>query len=91
MSDQQLELATLSRLQPGDLVFNAEESAVFLTATTHPIPLYGGRGLSLVLWRMNDGRLQMDCLTPYQEVGKRLVQTHSERLDRLAKAFFDHD
>jgi len=89
MSDQQLELAVLSRLQPGDLVFYGTDSSVFITATTHPIPFYADRGLQLVLWRMSNGDLQMDCLTPVQEVGKRLVSTKQERIDRLNKAYFN--
>jgi hypothetical protein len=64
--DQTLELATVSRLQPGDLVFNGADSAVFVTSTPHPF----WPSMQLVLWKMNDGTWSHDALVSYQEVGK---------------------
>jgi hypothetical protein len=81
-------LATLSRLLPGDCVFSGNETATFITATAHPLPFYADRGLMLVVWKMGDRSISLDALMSFQEVGKVVISTSQERLDRLVEALF---
>ena len=59
-------MTTVRERAPGDVVDGpGEMSATFIAATEHPI--YGG--LKLVTWRMSDGSVSLDALSPFQYVG----------------------
>lgn len=86
-------MTTVRELVPGDLVILPAASpalpdrAVYIAQTAHP--LY--RGLQLVIWRMPDGGLSLDALSPAQYVGEAQtgplgVPGDGEREQRLRQA-----
>jgi hypothetical protein len=75
-------VARVTDLRPGDLVTNGGDSAVHITHTEHPAwPV-----LQLVVWRLQDGTISLDALSPDQEVGDVTAATLAERIDRLVAA-----
>lgn len=69
-------MAKVNELMPGDTIktgpINPAEFAIFLgRISPHPMSRYndGFKGLDLVIWRMNDGRVSFDALMPIQDVG----------------------
>lgn len=60
-------MSTVRDLAPGDIVeIPGLASATFICATAHP--LYPA--LRLVTWRMQDGSISLDALSPFQYVGE---------------------
>jgi hypothetical protein len=75
-------VARVTDLRHGDLVTNGGMSAVHITHIEHPAwPV-----LQLVVWRLQDGTLSLDALSPDQEVGDVTAATLAERIDRLVAA-----
>jgi hypothetical protein len=60
-------MTVVQELRPGDVVEGplGMGLATFIGAMPHP--LYGG--LQLVIWRMANGSVSFDALSPYQYVG----------------------
>jgi hypothetical protein len=82
-------MAAVAELQPGDLVTQGGESAIFISAVPHP----NYRGLQLVIWHMNTtgagGKWSLDALSPRQEVGEVTPATAGDRWQRIQEAFSD--
>lgn len=75
-------MTRVADLQPGDLVTQGGESAVFIVSTQH----HAYRALRLVIWRLDDGTISADALAYIQEVGEVTTATPRERYDRLMAA-----
>lgn len=69
-------------LQPGDIVDHPMRSATFVMAVPHP--LY--EGFAMVAWRLDDGSVTFDALSPLQDVGVARLQLPGDRLASLRKA-----
>lgn len=75
-------MSRIYELTPGDLVTNADMSAVFVARTEHPIWPH----LQLVIWRMDGGSWSHDALDARQDVGLIRLATAEERASRLRDA-----
>ena len=59
------------------------EGNTFMAQVRHPLYL----GFQLVVWRLTDGELSLDALSPIQEVGEPQPFNKTELADNLRKAF----
>jgi hypothetical protein len=75
-------MSTVRELAPGDVVDQAGMIATFISSTAHP--LYPG--LRIVTWRMQDGSLSLDALSPFQYVGEARRTNEQLRQDALRRA-----
>lgn len=76
-------MTTVEELMPGDRVVHAEDSAIFVARTTHPIWPH----LQLVVWRMEDRSWSHDALSAHQEIFGTVEQASAdERMLRLRRA-----
>lgn len=77
-------MVTVRELLPGSKVTLGGRSAVFISSEPHPIH----RGLSLVVWKLDDGTWSLDALSPLQEVGELVPgQNGPVRWSRIRQAF----
>ena len=77
-------MSTVRDLKPGDVVDGPGGlfTATFIAATEHPI--YAG--MRLVTWRMPDGSVSLDALSPFQHVGDAREVDASTREAALRRA-----
>ena len=80
-------MATVAELEPGDVVSQGTESALFVTQTVHPI----FPRLRLVIWQLGGGGWSFDALDARQEVGDVLPADVEQRQGRLRAALLGED
>lgn len=62
-------LRIVAELQPGMVIAHTGRTATVITTCPHP--LY--QGFTLVVWRLSDGTVSFDALSPRQEVGDEVL------------------
>ena len=73
---------TVNDLLPGAVIVNGDRSATFIARCWHPLYM----GFMLVIWRLDDGTVSLDALTPEQEVGQQVAASEDERVEALRAA-----
>lgn len=76
-------MVTVSELRPGDVVILFLRQGTFISSSPHP----NYPGLSLVIWKLDDGTWSLDALAYHQEVGELIPSTPNERWARVQEAF----
>lgn len=76
-------MSTVRELAPGGVIdVPGMSSATFISSIDHPIY----RGMRLVTWRMADGSLSLDALSPFQYVGEARRTNEGLREQALRRA-----
>ncbi len=76
------EIVCVQDLVPGDVIGLDGEQATFIAQRPHPRWPH----LRLVVWRLSDGTLSPDALSPGQQVGARLPLPDDELAMALLRA-----